>query len=74
MHGQQAEIQQLEAQSQMDGDTVRQSESVLRKENAALKAQLAALPSAKLRRRGLEAGLELSGDEPFFSGQHFSSS
>ena len=37
----QDENQQLEAQSQMDGDAVRQSESALRKEVAALKAQLA---------------------------------
>eukprot|EP01045_Picozoa_sp_COSAG04_P009418 COSAG04_NODE_543_length_12846_cov_7.281556_3_plen_1215_part_00 len=38
---QQAENQQLEAQSQMDGDAVRKSEAALRKENVALKAQLA---------------------------------
>ena len=36
----QEEIQELEAQSQMDGDAVRRSEAALRKEVAALKAQL----------------------------------
>ena len=34
----QEEIEQLEAQSQMDGDAVRKSEAALRKEVAALKA------------------------------------